>query len=139
MILFREVQLIQLSFLFRDFSLIPSIPPSLPPIDLYRLTNQPTHQPTYQSIDQSIDQSINPSIYPSIYLCIYIHLYTYIHSIFHSWFSCWQKEEKEKHVVAWKTWFYSFERQKHKTENDISCWKTQHNTIWTPVKFPSIF
>ena len=107
------------------------------PID--QPTTLPPNLPTCQSIDQSIDQWINSSIYPSIYLSIYIHLYTYIHFFFHSWFHCQQKHEKGKHIVPWKTLFHSLERQKCKTENDISVWKTWHNTTWTLIKLGSTF
>ena len=111
--------------------------PADQPID--QPTTLPPNLPTCQSIDQSIDQWINSSIYPSIYLSIYIHLYTYIHFFFHSWFHCQQKHEKGKHIVPWKTLFHSLERQKCKTENDISVWKTWHNTTWTLIKLGSTF
>ena len=104
-----------------------------------RLTDRPTDRPADWLTDRPTDQSTDQSISRSIHLSINIHLYTYIHFFFHSWFHCWQKHEKEEHVVAWKIWFHSFERQKHETKNDISSRKTCHNTIWTLVKLASIF
>ena len=105
----------------------------------HRPTNQRTNQPTNSPTNWLTNQPTNQSINRSFHLSINIHLDTYIHFFFHFWLHCWPKHEKEEQVVAWKTWFHSFERQKHKTKNDISSQKTCHNTIWTLVKLGSIF
>ena len=106
---------------------------------LYLTTYLPTYLPTYLQLvgrptNGLTDRSTNRPTSQSLYIHIHINIASFTAG------SIVDRSMKEKeHVVTWKTCFYSFKKQKHRTKNDISNRKTCHSTIWTLGKLGSIF